>query len=436
MPLRVPKPATPTVRVPGARPSGDARASLSSILTEARTLPRSVGAEGTEALVNAREAKRVERALASAAPEVKARLTALAGSFKGEAAPVAGALFLRSIAARAERMNEPATLATLEAFAARAGKLSKTELLHRSTVLDLDSSKNDGAFDPINLWDKRGTTKSPDAKDGAGDNDGLYQRFTASCGPTVLQMVLAEADPVMAFAIHDAGLRSDSTTDVVAKFQRSVLEELGGIAIGRRESHSAARLNNVLGRLVANGSVTAPQRDALQAYAKGVAPMTVAASRALETVRARHDGFPDDATLERVRTALLPARDEGVDTEGFQKLMNKMALELTGIEYRMTNGPDGFARGQAGKHLDAVEAALKKGIDVPFGLSEPAHWMLLTNVKTEGGVRSFLVSDPDGGRTAWVKEKDFTSGKFGGEPFKLSKPGERPYVDSFFLPSK
>lgn len=435
MPLRVPRPAAPPRTTPAA-PAPTQRRELSSVIAAARELPRSVGAEGTEPLLNAREVKRLDRALSSTTPAVRSRITTLATSFKGEAAPIAAALLLRSVAARAERINEPASLATLEAFAARAGKLSKSELLHRGSVLDLDSSKNDGAFDPINLWDKRGSTKSPDTKDGSGDNDGLYQRFTASCGPTVLQMVLAEADPVMAFAIHDAGLRSDSTTDVVAKFQRSVLEELGGIAIGRRESHTAARLNNSLGRLVASGKVTAPQRDALAAYAKGVAPMTVAASRALETVRAHHDGFPDDAELTRVRAALLPARDEGVDTEGFQKLMNKLALELTGIEYRMTNGPDGFARGQAGKYLDQVEAALKRGVDVPFGVSEPAHWMLLTHVKTEGGVRSFLVSDPDGGRTAWVKEKDFVSGKFGSEPFKLNKPGERPYVDSFFLPTK
>ncbi|MFT3711901.1 MAG: hypothetical protein QM817_30035 [Archangium sp.] len=409
-------------------------ATSSPLINRATTLPRGSGREGVEPMLNPREVKRLERALSSAPVDVKKRIDSLAASFKGEAAPVASALFLRAVTARADRLGEPATMKTLEAFAARAGKLSTAELLNRSSVLDLDSSKNDGAFDPIRLWDKRGNTKSPDAPDAASDNDGLYQRFTASCGPTVLQMVLAEADPVMAFAIHDAGLRSDSTTDAVAKFQRAVLEELGGVAIGRRESHTASRLNNILGRLVTSGKVSAPQREALSAYAKGVAPMTVAASRALETVRAQYDGFPDDAELERVRTALLPARDEGVDTERFQTLMNKMTRELTGIEYRMTNGPDGFARGGAGKYLDAVEKALAGGIDVPFGVSEPAHWMLLTNVKREGGVRSFLVSDPDGGRTAWVKEKDFVSGKFGSEPFQLNKPGERPYVDSFFLP--
>lgn len=429
--MRVSKPQRGVTSSP--RAANPSTPPLHSAIAAAARLPKSTAAEGTEPMLTKRELARLERGLAAAPPAVKQRLTTLATSFKGDAAPLASALFLRAVTARADRLANPATLKTLEAFAARAGSLSAAELRHRTSVLDLDSSKNDGAFDPIHLWDKRGVTREP-AADTAKDNDGLYQRFTASCGPTVLQMVLAEADPVMAFAIHDAGLRSDSTTDSVAKFQRSVLEELGGIALGRRESHSAARLHNALGRLVAQGKVSPPQRDALLAYAKGVAPMTVAASRALETLRASTDGFPDDAQLERVRTALLPARDEGVDTARFLETMNRMVHELTGLEYRMTNGPDGFARGQAGKHLDAVEAALKQGIDVPFGLSEPAHWMLLTHVKTEGGARQFLVSDPDGGRTAWVKEKDFLSGKFGVD-FGLPKPGERPYVDSFFLPA-
>lgn len=429
--MRVTKPQRGATSAP--RTASPSPTSLQATITAATRLPKSTGAEGTELMLTRREVQRLERGLAAAPPEVKQRLATLAASFKGDAAPLASALFLRATTARADRLSEPATLKTLEAFAARAGKLSAAELRHRTSVLDLDSSKNDGAFDPGVLWEKRGVTREP-AADTATDNDGLYQRFTASCGPTVLQMVLAEADPVMAFAIHDAGLRSDSTTDVVAKFQRAVLEELGGIALGRREAHSAARIHNALGRLVTQGKVSPPQRDALLAYTKGVAPMTVAASRALETLRGSANGFPDDAQLERVRTALLPARDEGVDTEGFLKAMNRMVGELTGIEYRMTNGPEGFARGQAGKHLDAVEAALKHGIDVPFGISEPAHWMVLTHVKTEGGTRHFLVSDPDGGRTAWVKEKDFLSGKFGTD-FGLPGPGERPYVDSFFLPT-
>jgi len=93
------------------------------------------------------------------------------------------------------------------------------------------------------------------------------------------------------------------------------------------------------------------------------------------------------------------------------------------------------ARGQAGRHLDAVAAALARGVDVPFGVSEPAHWMLMTAVRAGAEGREFLVSDPGGGRTAWVTEKDLVSGAFCARQFFLNKPGERPYVDCFFLPT-
>ena len=57
-------------------------------------------------------------------------------------------------------------------------------------------------------------------------------------------MALAEADPVFAFALHAHELTSDSTTDAVARFQRTLLEAHGGKAIGRREAHLRARLRN------------------------------------------------------------------------------------------------------------------------------------------------------------------------------------------------
>ena len=77
---------------------------------------------------------------------------------------------------------------------------------------------------------------------------------------------------------------------------------------------------------------------------------------------------------------------------------------------------------------------LKQGIDVPFGISEPGHWMLLSAVKGKKPRRQFLVSDPDGGKTDWVKERDFRSGAFADKQFHLSEADDRPFVDSFLLP--
>jgi hypothetical protein len=283
------------------------------------------------------------------------------------------------------------------------------------------------------LWDKRGVVGARGQGDAAADNDGLIQRFTASCGPTTLQMLLAEADPILAFAINHEGRAQPSTRGAVADFQRTVLEEYGGIALGRAESHLAARVHNAFGQLVRAGAVTAQQRDAALGFLKG-GEQKDGTAEGLEACRQRY-GFPSEAEVATLRAALLPSRDEGIGFEQFKEMLSKYSRDALGKGFKQTEPADGFARGGAARHLDAVEKALKAGFDVPAGVSEPAHWLLLTAVKQDEGGRAFLVSDPDGGKTAWVKEKDLVSGKALDTDFHLPKPGERPYFDSFFLPA-
>lgn len=415
-----------------------ARPQLDTLLLSASKQPRSHTSEGREPLLTATENSRLRASLAAAPKAVVAEVLGLAAGFRGEAAPVASALLLRAASARGDQLKGPGaekSLQTLRAFATQIRGLDATTLRERATVLDLDSGKNDSLFDAQGLWERRGTVRAS-AADTAADNDGLLQRFTSTCGPTVLQMLMAEADPVLAFAINQEGRASASAKDGAARFQRAVLEEFGGIGIPRVESHLAARLKNGLGQLVRSGEVTAGQRDALVRHATARGPLDARAKTALEAMRERYEGFPADDELKQLKTAILPARDEGLGTVEFQRALEKYASVLTGLGYQMTEPADGFGRGDAKKHLDAVEAALKKGADVPFGVSEPAHWMLLTASRRVDGAREFLVSDPDGGKTAWVKERDFVSGTFGDKQFQLSRPDERPYVDCFFLPKK
>ncbi|MEW5737951.1 MAG: hypothetical protein AB1938_03440 [Myxococcota bacterium] len=425
-------------RISTALPSGPlARAStgtpkdtLGRLLDAAAKLPRGLGPEGSEPLLTPREATRVRAAFQKASASTREELLSLAKALSG----VGQGLFLRAVGARADRITDAASLATLRTFARAVESLDGATLRERATVLDLDSTKDTNAFDAQTLWEKRGTVTAPKGR-AAADDDGLLQRFTSTCGPTVLQMVLAEADPVVAFAINAGGRASTSSRDAAADFQRAVLEEFGGVGIPRAESALASRLKNALGRLSSSGEVSGDQKEALLRYARSLGPLDARAKNALHAVRERFGGFPSDAELTQLRTAILPARDEGLGTAEFQKAFDKYVRHVTGTQYRMTNPPDGFARGQAGRHLDAVERALKAGVDVPFGVSEPAHWMLLTATRRGAGGREFLVSDPDGGRTAWVTEKDFVSGVFGSKQFTLNRPGERPYVDCFFLPA-
>jgi hypothetical protein len=243
----------------------------------ASKLRRSDAAEGVEPLLNTREAARVRSAMSTAPAEVKK----LARGLDGKAGGLAQGLFLRAVAARADRIQDSATLNVLRTFAASLDGVDSKTLRERATVLDLNAAENTSAFDAQTLWEKRGTVLAPAGKVASND-DGLLQRFTSTCGPTVLQMVLAEADPVVAFAINAGGRTSTSSRDATADFQRAVLEEFGGVGIPRLESALAARLKNGLGRLTSSGAVTPDLRDALLRYTKSQGPLDARAKNALQ----------------------------------------------------------------------------------------------------------------------------------------------------------
>ncbi|MDP2340982.1 MAG: hypothetical protein Q8O67_08495 [Deltaproteobacteria bacterium] len=413
--------AVVVVDVAAAVLAPDVRARLERVLAFAsRSLPPA-------------QAQRVSNALQAASPAVTNAVLKLLSTLNDVAAPV----LLRAVAARARLLGEPdrsaRTLSVLTDFAKKLGKLDDAEVVRRSTVLDLDPNKSTSSFNPQQLWDTAGTVHDNRTADDVDDNDGLFQRFTGSCGPTALQMMLAEADPVFAFAVHESGLTSDATDDAVGRFQRSVLEVYGdGKALGRTEAWLRARVGNGLGQLKRDGSVDDDDAGALQRFLFKDGPRTPAAERALVALRDRY-GFPDDDAVSRLRRVSLPRADSGLTAVELVTAMNALVSPVVGRAFTSTN-PDGFARGQVHRHLDDVVSTLKSGVDVVFGTSEPGHWMLLSAVKGRKPAREFLVSDPDGGKTAWVTERAFLKGTFADEQFHIAKPGERPYVDCFILP--
>lgn len=385
--------------------------------------------------VSGAQADRARRALQQSSPAVASSVLALLSSARGAAAGE----IVRAVAARARLLVEPArahdAVAALTRFAKALAKLDDAEIVRRATVLDLDPTRSTSAFDPQQLWDTRGTVRSNLRDDDVADNDGVFQRFTGSCGATALQMMLAEADPIFAFACHDAGLTSDASDDAVADFQRSVLEVYGdGKALGRTEAWLRARVGNGLGQLKRAGAVDVDDAAALRGFLFRGRPLTDGGQRALTALRERY-GFPDDDAVGRLRRIPLPRADTGLTAVELVRAMNDLVGPVVGRRFTSTN-PDGFARGQAWRHLDDVVATLRAGIDVPFGTSEPGHWMLLSAVRGKKPARELLVSDPDSGRTAWVAERSFVKGHFVDDQFHIAKPGERPWVDCFILPER
>lgn len=405
------------------------------VLDQASKAPRSLSVDDAEPILARRERARAELALRALDDRRRLEALALLASLDGADAPVKRAFWFRALAARSEAVaREPEAWKTLKTFARTLSSLPADAIRTRGTVLDLDWSRNTSTFDPVELWARRGTIHARGRGDRASDNDGLHQRFTASCGPTVLQMMVAEADPVTAFLFHGDRLAGNRSRGLIAEFQRSILERLGGVAIGRVEATLRSRLKNALGRLQANAHIASEAAASLRRHVFEKGPFDAGARLALDALRAHFTGFPSDEELGLLQRGPLPRRDEGVGSLELTRAINTLVTPLVGVEYAQTSPEEGFARGQAWRHLDEVARALRSGLDVPFGIVEPAHWMLMTAVRGRKPHRSFLVSDPDGGRTAWVLEKDLRSGRFADVQFHLSTKRERPYVDSFLLP--
>ena len=406
-------------------------------ISEAAMLCRSSGPEGKKRLLTQLQRQRLSEALEVMPSKERNQLKTLLQTFKGNGAVVTRGLILRSVAAFADKLgDDPGLIKKIQDFGKSLHKLDPEDLLTRASVLDLDSRINTNPKDPLPMANKRGVIHAVDETDDCADNDGLFQRFTASCGPTVLQMMICEANPMNAFALHAADLFSDSSVDEAADFQRKVLEDCQGIAIGRREAQLRARVRNAVGRLKREKIVTAKDAQVFHGYwAQGGQRSTIA-TKVLKVLRKRFDGFPNRSELQKLRAASpMPKRDEGISSDELISAIQKHLTPLTGTAYAQTNPGHGFARGQAWRHLDAVEKAVRTGIDIPMGVREPGHWMLITHVKGRKPHRSFLVSDPDGGRTAYVSERSLVKGDFVDKQFKLCEKGERGYVDCFLLPT-
>jgi hypothetical protein len=410
-------------------------------ISEASLLTRSSAPEGEEHLLAPREKKRFETLYPRLPARSAERIEALLEGFDGENAPVARSLILRAVLARMTRLlalrsakDQHAILEVVERFAQKMRPLDRADLLRRASVLDLDSTSNTSAEEPLDLWKRRGVIHADHTSDEDSTNDGLIQRFTASCGPTVIEMMAAQADPVFAFAILEAGLGSESAHDATAAFQRLLLEHYGGIAIGLPEALLRSRVKNALGRLERDRHLARDDGEAMLRYLTKGAKLTRGAAHALEVVRERFDGFPSATELKALRRRRLPDRDEGIGYGELASALERYVSPLTGVYYRQTNPPEGFGRGRSRRHLDEVARALRSGVDVPFGLSEPSHWMLMSAVDGRKPNRRFLVSDPASGRTEWVREEDVVSGVFADRQFQLCTDGQRGYIDSFYLP--
>ncbi len=440
-------PAAPEARSP--KPEAPPSPLASAALAAGAATRKSTGPEGDERVFSPVHAQRIAKLLATAPPAVLGAIEADLGSIGGPAAPLARALYLKSAAARADTLlggaeaPREAARTILRAFAGRISGLPAEELLKRSTSIDLDSRVSTSDFEPVAWDEKRGVIHDRGRGDARGDNDGMIQRFTGSCGSTSLGMALAEEDPVRAFAANDAGLQSLDPKDEVSRFQEAVLAEHASAAYPRRVEWNLARLKNGLGRLEAVDRLSKADASALRDHADGKAALTAGARRALTALRGLAGGSPTDAELAEIRATKV-REDQGLTTEEMAAAMDRHLAPVTGKKHKVYGPTDEILKkGELTKHVDEMATALERGGDIAFSVTDPPHWMVMTAVRPAAAAsgqraateRSFLMSDPWTGRTAWIAEKDMVSGKFlETPPFELAERGAKGWIDSVILP--
>lgn len=431
----------------------DVREALVRGVSERRT-SSDVGQEG---ILGGKQADEAAQALVSMSQADYKHVTDLLGQAAnpGTKAPdrtadpqAERALILKAVAARGDRLRPSAqdaaaqkagqvpvtesqrALAEVDKFAGDIRGTARQQLVDDTTGLDIDSA-NTSNLDPLNL-SSGGDTR--------GDNDGIYQRFEDSCGPTTSQLTRSEADPIYALQMHRAGFNNPDPKGPAAQEQRAALEadrfydktgnlvpatpeqlaaykrdgtlppgatmHNGGSAVSRLGYGARQRLGPQLDAAQTAGALSGDQRTAIQDFING---KTLDPSQqklldaGLAVIRQRDGNHPTPAELDAMHADGLK-RGAGMILNG---ALEDIATPATHVHYRANWVGQGGLNDTA---LTQIDQRLKAGQDVPIRVSDArnsgGHFMLLSDVRGTGDDRRYLLSDPWSGRTAWVSHKD------------------------------
>lgn len=387
---------------------------------------RTASDRGQEGILGGRQARDSAQGLVNMSDEdyqKTMQVLSLAGTDK-DGKPVAGAdrnaeqsLILKSVAARRDQVK-PETIfdkigsifgmesqnkkanQDISQFATDIRGMKRDDLIRQTTLLDVDD-QNTSTVDPNNIAANNDTKV---------DNDGLFQRFTTTCGPTTAQMVRGEADPIYALKVHREGINNPDPTTQTAKEQKKVLEDNGGVAVSRLGSQARSNVNGQLDQLASAGKLTVDQRASLERYLTGQAGNNIAqaitAGTTLAQLRATNGGHPNDQEIAAMRAD----GNKSAAGMGLEPALDTVSQPGTHIDYQTEGvGPGGVA-----SKLSTADALLKDGQDVPFRLANSGgHFMMLSDVRTDAsGNKKYLMSDPWTGGTRWVSSSDLTSGNF------------------------
>lgn len=292
----------------------------------------------------------------------------------------------------------------LKAVAARKSQYEKHEAEARKEI--------DAFAGEIRGEDTAKLTEQTSLRD-AGGGTGLQQKFTMSCGPTTIQIIHGEADPIYALDISKTAKHDLDYKSTVGTEQEKILGlDAAPRTLKPRWDAFKAALN---GLTPPAGDV--PKWQALLAWMGGN-PFT-ATDLPDGKKLANGLGFPD-AELDEFKKYIKGLQAEpGLGVSQYQNRIKAAKIAgVTNVSYPLKQFT--AAKRPKDKDLEEMWNVLFRGRDILFGVFWSAgggHYMTLTDCrgdpKLPGSQRDFLLSDPWQGDSQWVSGTNLAAGNFG-----------------------
>jgi hypothetical protein len=240
---------------------------------------------------------------------------------------------------------------------------------------------------------------------------GLQQRFTMTCGPTTIQIVTGEGDPIYAIGVAAIGKHGLAWENDIGDAQEAML---GKAVAPRLLKDRWDDFQSDIGGLAVTPAEAA-EWGALLDWMAGVAadPALLAAGRA----HANALGYTDDELDNFEKYQIGLTTEPGLLDPELDVLVNNMpaitSAGATAHAHPAANPLDDAA-------LDAMWRRLFRGEDLVVGVTWAAgggHVMSLQDAKgrppTGGPGRQFLLSDPWAGTSEWLTGDQLKAGDFG-----------------------
>jgi hypothetical protein len=241
-----------------------------------------------------------------------------------------------------------------------------------------------------------------------GGGTGLQQRFTMSCGPTSIQIIRGESDPVYAMDISTTGKHTTEYKSKVAQEQKSIM---GKDLIPREVMDDWKAFQGKINGLDVSAGTDVLKWQALLKYIEGKNFNARLKNEGVALANAQ--GFSNER-LDEFRQ-YYPFNEPGLS---WNEWVTKAQAQLSGVIG--PSNPHSFPGGVTNNHLNDVWKSLFRGRDVGIAVLWPqggGHVMVFSDCKgtppTGGAGRSFLLSDPWEGTSEWLTDAQVTGGQLG-----------------------